>query len=117
MSDIVQIMNESEFLALAEAILDAIEQQADVWFEELDIDVEGSRSGNVLTLTFANGTHAVINSQSPMREMWVAAVSGGFHYRLVDGLWLDTRSGVELSVALSQICSEQAGTAITVSIP
>ncbi len=110
-------MNESEFLALADAIIDSIEEQADIWFEKQDVDVEGTRNGNVLTLTFANGTQAVINSQAPMREMWVAARSGGFHYRMKDGRWLDTRSGVELAEALSQICSEQAGTPLTVHLP
>lgn len=114
MSDIVEIMNESEFLALAEAILDSIERQADAWFEERGIDIEASRNGNVLTLTFADGSQAVINSQAPKQEMWVAARSGGFHYRLKDGKWLDTRSGEELAEALSRICSEQSGTQIVV---
>ncbi|GAA4337091.1 iron donor protein CyaY [Pigmentiphaga soli] len=110
-------MNESEFLALAEAILDAIEAQCDHWFEQLDIDVESARSGNVLTLTFADRSQVVINSQSPMREMWVAARSGGFHYRQVDGRWIDTRSGEEMAAALSRICTEQAGRPITVTLP
>ena len=114
----VEIMNESEFLALADAILDSIEQQADVWFEKLDIDVEGTRSGNVLTLTFADRSQAVINSQAPLQEMWVAGRSGAYHYRRKDdGRWYDTRSGEELGQALSRICSEQAGAAITVTVP
>jgi len=107
-------MNESEFLALADAILDSIERQADVWFEQRDIDIEGTRSGNVLTLTFADRSQAVVNSQAPMQEMWVAARSGGFHYRLKDGKWLDTPSGEELARALSRICSEQSGEEIVV---
>ncbi|VCU69217.1 frataxin-like protein [Pigmentiphaga humi] len=117
MSDIDEIMNESEFLALAQDILDSIEQQADVWFEQRDIDIEGTRNGNVLTLTFEDGSQAVVNSQAPMQEMWVAARSGGFHYRLKDGKWLDTRSGEELAQALSRICSEQSGQPIEVEVP
>lgn len=114
MSDMGEIMNESEFLALADAILSSIERQADVWFEERDIDIEGSRSGNVLTLVFADRSQVVVNSQAPMQEMWVAARSGGFHYRLKDGKWLDTRSGEELAQALSRVCSEQSGEEVVV---
>jgi CyaY protein len=114
----VKIMNESEFLALADAILDSVEQQADVWYEKLDIDVEGSRSGNVLTLTFADRSQAVINSQAPLKEMWVAGRSGAYHYRRKDDRrWYDTRSGEELALALSRIFTEQAGTTISVSVP
>lgn len=109
-------MNESEFLALADRILSAIEAQADQWYDELDIDVEAERSGGVLTLVFDSGVSVVVNSQTPMREMWVAAPSGGFHYRLQDGAWRDTRGGPDLAAALTQICSDAAGRPVTVTL-
>ena len=43
MSGIGEIMNESEFVAAAEAIIGSIEAQADVWFDELDVDLECER--------------------------------------------------------------------------
>lgn len=110
-------MNESEFLARADAIIASIEAQADVWFDKLDVELESVRNGNVLTLIFENGSQAVINSQAPLQEMWVAARSGGFHYRWQDGAWVDTRSGTELGAALTTICTEQAGRPLTVTIP
>lgn len=118
MSGIGEIMNESEFVAAAEAIIGSIEAQADVWFDELDVDLECERSGNVLTLTFQDRSQVVVNSQAPMKEMWVAGRSGGFHYRYQDnGQWIDTRSGEELGAALSRICSEQSGRILVVAIP
>ncbi|ARP84179.1 iron donor protein CyaY [Bordetella genomosp. 8] len=109
-------MNETEFLALAEQVLDRIESQADDWAASLDVDVEANRSGNVLTLVFEDDTHVVVNSQAAMQELWVAARSGGFHYRYDGQHWLDTRGGPPLHDALSQICSEAAGVPIVVQV-
>jgi CyaY protein len=109
-------MNETEFLALTEQVLDRIESQADDWAASLDVDVEATRSGNVLTLVFEDDTHVVVNSQAAMREIWVAARSGGFHYRYDGQHWIDTRGGPPLHDALSQICSDAAGVPITVQV-
>lgn len=103
-------MSESEFLALAEATLTQIEAALDRLNDEDVLDVECSRSGNVLEIEFIdNGTKIIVNSQAPMREMWVAARSGGFHYKRVDDEWRNTRDGSELFAALSSMASEQAG--------
>jgi CyaY protein len=79
------------------------------------IDVECKRSGNVLEIEFlANGSKIIVNSQAPLQEMWVAARSGGFHYKRVDGQWRNTRDGSELFAALSQVASEQGGAQVTI---
>lgn len=109
-------MTESEFLAVADGIMKQVELQADSWFDDLDIDVEATRNGGVLTLVFDAGAQIVINGQPPLQEMWVAAPRGGFHYRLEDGTWRDTRGGPDLAQALSEICSEAAGRALRVTI-
>ena len=102
-------MTETEFLALVDQVLDSIESQADDWAAGLDVDIEATRSGNVLTLVFEDGTQVVVNAQAAMQELWVAARSGGFHYRYDGQHWNDTRGGPRLPDALSQICSEAAG--------
>ena len=103
-------MSESEFLALAEATLTDIEAALDRLNDADVLDVECSRSGNVLEIEFIdNGTKIIVNSQAPMREMWVAARSGGFHYKRVGDEWINTRDGSELFAALSGMASEQAG--------
>jgi CyaY protein len=103
-------MGESEFLAQAEATLDAIEAALDDLNDQDMIDVECSRSGNVLEIEFLhNGSKVIVNSQAAMQELWVAARSGGFHYRQKEGRWLNTRDGSELLAALSDIVSEQGG--------
>jgi len=98
-------MTESEFLVLSEQTLDAIERAV----EACDADIEAMRMGNVLTLELADESRIVINSQAPMRQIWVAAKSGGFHFERTDDLWRDTRDGAELFAALSRIVSAQGG--------
>ena len=108
-------MSESEFLAAAEGVLDAVESAFEQAGEAADVDIECSRSGNVLEIEFANRSKMIVNTQAPMREIWVAARAGGFHYRLEDGRWLDTRDGSELFDALSRLASAQAGADLKIS--
>jgi CyaY protein len=108
-------MTESEFLALADRTLTAIERALEQAADDSDVDIECSRSGNVLDIEFVdNGSKIIVNSQAAMQEIWVAARSGGFHYRYdgagdTGGRWLNTRDGSELYAALSQMASAQAG--------
>ena len=106
-------MTESEFLAAAENVLDTIEAKMDKLCDDDVVDVECKRSGNVLEIEFIrNGSKIIINSQAPMQEMWIAARSGGFHYRMVDGHWIDTRKGDEMYEALSQLIADQSGSPV-----
>jgi CyaY protein len=106
-------MTESEFLALAEQTLTAIEAALEQASDKGDLDVECSRSGNVLDIEFVdNGSKIIVNSQAPMQEIWVAAKSGGFHYRRENGQWINTRDGSELFSSLSKMVGEQGGTSV-----
>ncbi len=103
-------MTESDFLAVAEAVLDDIEARIEQAADAAGVDVECSRSGNVLEIEFIDQrSKIIVNTQAPMQEIWVAARSGGFHYRLKDKLWRDTRTDDELFSALSALASAQAG--------
>ncbi|POR47260.1 CyaY protein [Paraburkholderia eburnea] len=102
-------MADSDYLSRAEAVLAAVERAVD----EADADIELERSGNVLTLEFENRTKIIINLQPPMKEIWIAAKAGGFHYRFIDGQWLDTRTGTEFFSALTAYSTEQAGEPVT----
>ena len=109
-------MSESEFLVLAEAALAAIETSFDRLNDEDLLDVECSRSGNVLQVEFIdNGSKMIINSQAPMQELWVAAKSGGFHYKRIGEQWINARDGSELFAALSEMASLQAGAQVVLS--
>ena len=98
-------MSDREFLNEVERTLSAIETA----IEATGAEIELSRSENVLTLEFENGSKIVINSQLPMHELWVAARAGGFHYRYALGRWSNTRDASELFAALTQLVSNEAG--------
>ncbi|MEN3367784.1 MAG: iron-sulfur cluster assembly protein CyaY [Burkholderiales bacterium] len=103
-------MTESEFLAMAEATMDRIEAALEHASGECELDVECSRSGNVLEIEFIdNRSKIIINSQAPMQEIWVAAKSGGFHYKHDGAHWINTRDQSELFASLSKMVSEQGG--------
>ena len=101
-------MTESEFLILAESCLAQVEEMFEKAFDNDEVDVECSRSGNVLTIEFVNnGSKMIVNSQAPMQEMWLAARSGGFHYKYDGQHWLNTRDGSELFTTLARLGKEQ----------
>ncbi len=109
------MMSETEFLDLADSTLSTIEAAMDRLNDDDVIDVECKRSGNVLEIEFIdNGTRIIVNSQAPLQEMWIAAKSGGFHYKRAGDQWINTRDGSELYAALSALASEQGGTTVTV---
>lgn len=104
-------MTESEYHQLADATLAKIEAALD----ETDADVDYDRiSGGVLEMRFRDKSVIVINKQTPMREIWVAAKSGGFHYGWQNGQWIGTREGTELLADLTRFASQQAGEAVTI---
>jgi CyaY protein len=108
------MMSETEFLDLADSTLNEIEEAFDRLNDEDVIDVECKRSGNVLEIEFIdNGSKIIINSQAPMQEMWVAAKAGGYHYKRVEGQWINTRDGSEMFSAVSQLASGQGGAEVS----
>src|SRR5579864_581869 len=105
-------MSDTEYLTRAEAVLTAVERTVDT-ANDGDHDIDLERNGSVLTLTFENGSKIIVNLQPPMKEVWIAAKAGGFHFRFVDGAWRDTRSGLEFYAALTDYATQQAGLPVT----
>lgn len=98
-------MTESEYTRLADATLARIEQALEA-VDEVDFELA---PGGILEVEFENGSKIIINKQAAAQEIWVAAKSGGYHYRWDGAAWRDTRSGDELFAALSAFASAQAG--------
>ena len=100
---------DSEYQRLTAAVLAGIEAKVDRWLQDDVIDIDSERTGGLLELTFPGGGKIVINTQPPLQELWLAARSGGYHFRHVAGQWLDTKDGVEFFERLSVCASERAG--------
>jgi len=99
-------MDEPQFEALAGAALLQIESALEASGAELDFEL---KAGGILEIEFEDGAKIIVNRHGAAREIWVAARSGGFHYRWDGSAWRDTRSGEELFAALSELLSAQLG--------
>ena len=102
-------MDEAGFNALADAELERLEGLLDACGADFDYEV---KPGGVLELEFDNGSKIIVNRHAVAKEMWVAARSGGFHFRWDGSAWRDTRTGGELMAALSDLVSAQSGTKV-----
>ena len=102
-------LTDAEYGRVTAAVLSAIEATADRWLQDDVIDIDTQRTGGLLELVFPSDSRIIVNTQPPLQEIWLAARAGGFHFRHVDGRWLDTRDGSEFFAALSQHASAQGG--------
>ncbi len=99
-------MTDTEFEALAECALAGVEHAIEAAGLDVDLQLKGA---GVLEIEFQNGGKMIVNRHSAAREIWVAAKSGGFHFRHDGKAWRDTRDGAELFAVLSSLVSAQAG--------
>ena len=102
-------MTDQEFLDHAEALLARVESGCDRLNDQTDADIDNQRVGGMITLTFANRSQIVINLQKPLHEVWLAARSGGYHFRFDGTRWMDTKGHGEFFACLSRDASIQAG--------
>ena len=117
----VETIDDKQFHQLGSNLLQSIEVALEAADDALDLDLDVERQGgNVINIRFRDRSVIVVNTQPPLHEIWVAAKSGGYHYRwagtLATPLWLDTKTGRELLADLSEFASAQAGQAITISL-
>ena len=103
------MMNDSEFDSAAEAALEHIDAALEASDADLDVAMV---SAGVLEIEFDDGSKIIVNRHAAAQELWVAARSGGFHFRWDGQCWRDTRDGSELFAALSALISAQAGVAV-----
>jgi CyaY protein len=97
-------MTESEYLR---SVCDVLEDVQDA-FDQAQIGADCALVGQVLTVEFDDGTKAVINAHTPMRQLWLASPGGGMHFSFDGERWVDQRSGVEFYQALARIVAEHS---------
>jgi len=117
----VETIDDKQFYQLGSNLLQSIEVALEAADDEFDLDLDVERQGgNVINIHFRDKSVIVVNTQPPLHEIWVAAKSGGYHYRwagtMTQPLWLDTKTGKELLSDLSQFASAQAGQALKIGL-
>jgi len=109
-------LSDGDYQRLTAAVLLSIETAVDRWLQDDVVDIDASRTGGLLELSFPSGSKIVVNTQPPLQELWLAARAGGYHFKHVQGRWLD-REGQEFYALLSQRASEQAGQPLRFEAP
>ena len=107
------VMTDLEFLDHAEQLLRAVELACDRINDESDADIDNQRTGGMITLTFGNRSQIIINLQKPLHEVWLAARSGGYHFRFDGQQWADTKGQGEFFQRLTQDATTQSGMSLT----
>lgn len=108
-------MTEAEFLDLYKQTLMHIEETVEAAINDADAELDYESGNDMLTLTFRNGSVAIISRQSAIRQLWLAARSGGFHfdYDAGAGQWRCTVNARSLPDMLREVCAEQGGVALS----
>jgi CyaY protein len=102
-------MTDSEFMDQAESLLQQLETACDRLNEQSDIDIDNQRVGGMVTLTFPNRSQLIVNLQKPLHEVWLAAQSGGYHYRFDGAAWQDTKGQGEFWQQFTSDAQRQFG--------
>jgi CyaY protein len=117
----IETIDDKQFYQLGSHLLQSIETVLEAADDALDLDLDIERQGgNVINIRFKDKSVIVVNTQPPLHEIWVAAKSGGYHYRwagtVVKPLWLDTKTGKELLTDLTEFASAQAGQTVKIGL-
>ena len=108
-------MNEAEFNDIADQTIEAIQDAID----NCDADIDYDEIGGVLTLEFDNGSKIIFSKQAPVKQLWMAARSGGFHFNYNEAArhWVcDSGDAEELVTMLSRLATEQAGESVSLEL-
>ena len=103
------ILEEREFNRQADAMLAHIEAALEPC-ADLDFEI---KPGGVIEIEFDDGSKIIINRHTAAREIWLAARSGGYHFKPEGDRWIAGRDGSELMTVLARCASEQAGAAVS----
>jgi CyaY protein len=92
-------------------LVDAAQESIEDVFDGSDLDLDLENSAGVLTVRFENGTQLIFSRQEPLRQLWLAARSGGFHfdYDAASGRWMCDSSDELLGEMLARLTLEQGG--------
>ncbi|MBE9395783.1 iron donor protein CyaY [Pontibacterium sp. N1Y112] len=100
-------MTESEFNDKVDATLETIEEMLD----EAETDLDYENTGGVLTVICENRSQIIFTRQAPVKQLWLATKTGGFHFDFDAALntWVRDSDQTPLSGFLQQTFKDQAG--------
>ena len=98
-------LSEARFHDLVDATQQALEELLEDHADDIEI------TAGMMTIKFDNGSQLIISRQEPLRQLWLAARSGGFHfdYDEESGKWSCEKSEELLGEVLARCVQDQTG--------
>ena len=98
-------LTEARFHDLVDATQQALEELLEDHADDIEV------SAGMMTIKFDNGSQLILSRQEPLRQLWLAARSGGDHfdYDEASGKWTCEKSEELLGEVLARATKEQAG--------
>ena len=92
-------------------LVDATQQNLEDVFDESGLDLDLENSAGVLTVEFEGGTQLIFSRQEPLRQLWLAARAGGFHFEYDEeySRWKCHSSDELLSEVVQRLPREHTG--------
>lgn len=103
------MLDEQHYLRLAYEVFEKLANGfEDIDVEQADLDV----AGDVVTIAFPSGKKCIVNTQRPVRQLWLAGGQRAWHFSYDDASkqWLDDKgSGDELFATVARIVHDASG--------
>jgi CyaY protein len=86
--------------------------------DDVDPDlVDADSTGDMLTITAANGEKCIVNTQRAVRQLWVAGTGQGIHFSFdeASNRWKDDKGkGLELFSFVTSVVEQISGVKLSV---
>lgn len=106
--------DESTFRQAVSAALKHLSAQVDA----LDFDGFDTRlAEGVFQIDWEGGGTFVLSQQVPVRELWLSAFARAWHFRQVDGRWLERDTDAPLEEILSAHFTKRMGRPVKITNP
>lgn len=105
-------LNEQQYQLLVDELLDRIEEL----LENTDLDLDIDNSGEILAIKFANHSQIIISRQLALKQLWLAAKSGGYHldYDEKSKKWILTTTNETFEQLLTRVIKEQTNQLVVI---
>jgi CyaY protein len=110
------MLSEHEFQKKADAAFDELKRRLLAAGDEHGFDVEGESGKLEVIFEEPEPAKFVISPNTPIREIWISALSTSFKLRWSDArnTFVHEKTGEDLHAVMSRVVSQQLGSQVTV---
>ena len=109
-----EFTDDSTFRMAVNSVLHVLLDQIDQ-IDSDDLDPRLS-PGNLQVVFEDSGSTFVLSQQTPVHELWLSANLTAWHFRRLDGAWLERDSAEPMAEVLSQLFSGKVGLPVEFAI-